>query len=194
ATSLKGLNVTIPYKEEIVPFLTEKNNVVEAIGACNCIKIMDNRLVGYNTDVVGFRKSLEPQLLKHHQNALILGTGGAAKAVCYALKQLGVNYHFVSRSSEEGQWTYKDLDEEVLSSHHLIINTTPLGMYPLVDAAPPVPYHFLTPAHFLFDLIYNPAETKFLTEAVKRGAQICNGHQMLVEQAEESWRIWSEED
>lgn len=188
---LKGLNVTIPYKEEVVPFLTEKSDVVEAIGACNTIRIEGRKLSGYNTDVVGFRKTIEPQLKPHHKKALVLGTGGASKAVGYVLSQLGLEYDLVSRKKAEGQCGYEDLGQELLSTHHLIINTTPLGMYPNVDADPPVPYEFITPQHFLFDLIYNPAKTKFLAEGEKQGAQICNGHQMLIEQAEESWRIWS---
>lgn len=188
---LKGVNVTIPYKEEVLPYLTEQTGVVTAIGACNCIKIDGDKLTGYNTDAVGFRRSLEPQLKPHHQKALVLGTGGASKAICYALAQLGISYRLVSRNPKSDQWRYEDLTEEVLSNYNLIINTTPVGTYPAVDDAPPLPYQFLTSKHFLFDLVYNPAKTKFLAEGEKRGAQICNGHQMLIEQAEESWRIWS---
>lgn len=189
---LKGLNVTIPYKEEVLPFLTDKNEIVDAIGACNCIKIEGEFRKGYNTDAVGFRRSIEPFLRPQHKKALVLGTGGASKAICYVLGQLGINTQLVSRRKEEGQCGYEDLGEELLSTHHVIVNTTPLGMYPNVDADPPVPYQFITPQHLLFDLIYNPAKTKFLAEGEKRGAQVCNGHQMLIEQAEESWRIWSE--
>lgn len=189
---LKGLNVTIPYKEDVLQFLTKKSDVVEAIGACNTVKIEGENLTGYNTDVIGFRKAIEPQLRPHHRKALVLGTGGAAKAVCYVLKELGLDPQLVSRKKEEGQCGYEDLGEELLSTHHLIVNTTPLGMYPNVNTDPPVPYEFITPQHFLFDLIYNPPKTKFLAQGEKRGAQICNGYQMLVEQAEESWRIWNE--
>ena len=188
---IKGLNVTIPYKEDVLQFLTEKNEIVEAIGACNTIKIEGEKLTGYNTDVIGFRKTLEPQLKPHHKKALVLGTGGASKAICYVLTELGIKPQLVSRRKGDGQCGYEDLGEELLSTHYLIINTTPLGMYPNVDADPPVPYEFITPQHFLFDLIYNPPKTKFLLEGEKRGAQICNGYQMLVEQAEASWRIWS---
>ena len=188
---LKGLNVTIPYKEEVLPFLTDKNDIVEAIGACNTIKIDGENLYGYNTDVVGFRKALEPQLKLHHKKALVLGTGGASKAICYVLNQLAIEYELVSRKKEEGLCGYEDLGEELLSTNHLIINTTPLGTYPNVGEDPPVPYEFITPQHFLFDLVYNPPKTKFLAEGEKRGAQISNGYQMLVDQAEESWRIWS---
>jgi len=188
---LKGLNVTIPYKEEVLQFLTDKNDVVEAIGACNTIKIEGENLTGYNTDVIGFRRSLKPQLKPHHKKALVLGTGGASKAIWYVLNELGIEPQLVSRHKQEGQCGYEDLGEEVLSTHHLIINTTPLGMYPNINADPPIPYEFITPQHFLFDLIYNPPKTKFLAQGEKRGAQICNGQQMLIEQAEASWRIWN---
>ena len=191
---IKGLNVTIPYKESVVQFLTNKNAIVEAIGACNCIFVDGNQLTGYNTDAIGFRNSLEPQLKPHHKNALILGTGGAAKAIRYVLEELGIAYQLVSRRKVEGQCGYEDIGEELLSTHHLIINTTPLGMYPNVDADPPIPYRFITPQHFLFDLIYNPEKTKFLAEGEKQGAQICNGYQMLIEQAEAAWKIWNGEN
>lgn len=188
---IRGLNVTIPYKEEVLPFLTDKNEVVAKIGACNCIKLEGEKLIGFNTDVVGFDKSLKQQLRPHHKKALILGTGGASKAIAYVLQQADIEFDFVSRKRAENILGYENLSEEILSSHHLIINTTPLGMWPNVDASPPVPYEFLTPNHFLFDIIYNPAKTQFLEEGEKRGAQICNGYDMLIEQAEESWRIWN---
>ena len=188
---IRGLNITIPYKEEVLQFLTEKNEVVEAIGACNCIKVEDLKLVGYNTDTIGFRKALEPQLKPHHKKALILGTGGASKAIIYVLKELGIGYQLISRYKEPGQCTYEDIDGDILADHRLIVNTTPLGMYPNVNADPPIPYQFLTEKHFLFDVIYNPAKTKFLAEGEKQGAQISNGYEMLIYQAEESWRIWS---
>lgn len=188
---IKGLNITIPYKEDVLRFLTQKDEMVDKIGACNCIKIEGANLIGYNTDVAGFRRSLEPQLKPHHKRAVILGTGGASKAICYALNKLGIEYCLVSRSKRKGGFDYEDLNEEVFSEYHLIINTTPLGMFPDVNAVPPLPYQFLTPQHFLFDIIYNPAKTKFLAEGEKRGAQICNGYDMLIGQAEESWRIWN---
>ena len=188
---LKGLNITIPYKEEILQFLTHKNKVVEAIGACNCIRLEGEKLTGFNTDVVGFRKTLEPQLRQHHKKALILGTGGASKAIAYVLQELAINFQYVSRKKSATNLTYEDLDEDALKRHHLIINTTPLGTWPDVHACPLVPYHLVTPRHFLYDLIYNPVKTKFLLEGEKRGAQICNGYDMLIEQAEESWRIWN---
>lgn len=188
---LKGLNVTIPYKEEVLPYLTSVNDVVKEIGACNCIKVDGKELMGYNTDVVGFRNSLEPKLQPHHKKALILGTGGAAKAIRYVLSQLGIEYALVSRRKKMNELGYEDIGDEVLAEYHLLINTTPLGMYPNVDADPAIPYEFITPKHFLFDIIYNPEKTKFLCEGERRGAQICNGYEMLIGQAEESWRLWN---
>ena len=189
---LKGLNVTIPYKEDVLQYLTDQNDVVKEIHACNCIKIEGDSLKGYNTDVIGFWKSLQPKLKKYHKRALILGTGGAAKAIRYVLEQLGMEYAIVSRRKKLNELGYEDLGEEVLSKYQVIINTTPLGMYPNIDSDPPVPYEYITRKHFLYDLIYNPQKTKFLAEGEKRGAQICNGSEMLILQAEESWRIWSE--
>jgi shikimate dehydrogenase len=188
---LRGLNVTIPYKEEVIPFLTQKNAIVEAIGACNCILVKGKELTGYNTDVIGFRKSLEPLLKPHHQKALIFGTGGASKAVMYVLEQLGIHYRFVSRNKTDGQYTYTDLNEEVLATHHLLINTTPLGMFPNVEAAPAIDYRQIGKQHLLFDLIYNPAKTRFLEEGERRGAIISNGEKMLIEQAEAAWELWT---
>jgi shikimate dehydrogenase len=188
---LRGLNVTIPYKEKVIPFLHDKNEVVEETGACNCIRIENGVLKGYNTDVTGFQRSLEPKLKSHHKSALILGTGGAAKAIQYSLEKLGISYTLVSRRQTEGGLGYEDVDEEVLKEHLLIINTTPLGMYPNVDNDPSIPYEYLTPSHLLFDLIYNPAKTKFLKKGEEMGADILNGQDMLVIQAEESWRIWN---
>ena len=189
--SIHGLNVTIPYKEEVLSFLDEENDIVKEVKACNCIKISDGKLLGYNTDVIGFRQSLEKDLEAHHTKALILGTGGAAKAVQYALKTLGISFRNVSRNKSETSITYDELDGEILNSHHLIINTSPLGMFPKIDEAPPVTYNFITSKHLLFDLIYNPEETVFLKKGKERGAKIINGSQMLILQAEESWRIWN---
>jgi shikimate dehydrogenase len=189
--SIKGLNVTIPYKEDVIPFLHERNEVVEEINACNCINIIDGKLIGYNTDVFGFEQSLKPFLKPHHTKALILGTGGAAKAVQYTLKKLGISFRIVSRSKNNITITYEELNELILQEHTLIINTSPLGMYPKMDEVPPIPYEFLTPQHLLFDLIYNPEKTLFLEKGEERGAQIENGKEMLLLQAEESWRIWN---
>ena len=190
---IRGLNVTIPYKEEVLAYLTDRNDIVKAVGACNCLRITGPNLVGYNTDVIGFRKSFEPMLQLHHKKALILGTGGSSKAIQYVLTELGIEYELVSRKKLEGQCGYEDIGNEMLLDHQIIINTTPLGMFPNVDADPPIPYQYINSSHLFFDLIYNPAKTKFLEEGEKRGAQIRNGYEMLINQAEESWRIWNAE-
>ncbi len=187
---LKGLNVTIPYKEKVIPFLTELSEVVMKTGACNCIKKTGKGLTGYNTDVTGFETVLLKNLQPRHKAALVLGTGGAAKAVKYVLEKNGISYLSVSRNPDKGIITYSDLDHRLISEHLLIINTTPLGMYPHTNEAPDIPYESLTPDHFLFDLIYNPAKTLFLEKGEAKGAFIQNGEDMLAIQAEESWRIW----
>ena len=193
---LFGVNVTIPYKEQVVPFLHWKNNVVERTGACNCIKINAGILHGYNTDVIGFEKALLEQLKSHHRHALILGTGGAAKAVEYVMQELGIDYLIATRKKEisDKQINYDDIDKSLIQSHTLIINTTPSGMFPKVDECPNIPFQFLTPGHYLFDLVYNPAKTLFLQRGEQHGATIKNGEEMLVIQAEESWKIWNEVD
>ncbi|HWI94302.1 MAG TPA: shikimate dehydrogenase [Flavisolibacter sp.] len=188
---LKGLNVTIPYKEEVLQFLNFKNEIIEAIGACNCIKIIDGKLHGFNTDAVAFKTSLQKYLKPHHKCALVLGTGGASKAVQYALKQLRIDFVIVSRHKKENQLGYEDVGEHTISDHQIIINTTPLGMYPNVDQDPALPYSALSSQHLLYDLTYNPPKTKFLLQGEAKGAQIINGYEMLVAQAEESWRIWN---
>jgi shikimate dehydrogenase len=188
---LKGLNVTIPYKEKVLQFLDEKNETVEKIGACNCIKIMEGKLYGFNTDAIAFQKSLQTKLQPHHQCALVLGSGGASKAVQYALKEMRIDFLIVSRNKQTNQLGYENVGEKVMNGHQIIINTTPLGMYPNVDDDPPIPYDAISPKHLLFDLTYNPPKTKFLLQGEKQGAQIINGYEMLVGQAEESWRIWN---
>jgi shikimate dehydrogenase len=190
---LAGLNITIPYKEEIIRFLHSKNKIVEAIGACNCIKVVDGQLHGFNTDAVAFKNSLQKYLQPHHKCALVLGTGGASKAVQYALKELAIDYVLVSRHKKENQLGYEDVGEDTVTGHQVLINTTPLGMYPNVDQDPPIPYSALTKNHLLYDLTYNPPKTKFLQQGESRGAQVINGYEMLVAQAEESWRIWNSE-
>ncbi len=190
---LRGLNVTIPYKKQVLAFLTGASEVVQKMGACNCIKISGGKLFGYNTDVFGFEKSLLRFLQPYHRKALILGTGGASAAVEFVLQKLGIDYLFVSRTASENAISYAMLDEQVTKTHQLIINTTPSGMYPKVEEYPAIPYQCLTAQHHLYDLVYNPAETKFLMHGKLQGATIQNGEEMLVLQAEESWRIWSEE-
>lgn len=187
---LKGLNVTIPYKEQVIPFLNEANDVVEKIRSCNCIKIVDGKLTGYNTDVIAFEYSLKKELKPYHKKALVLGTGGSSKAVSFVLEKLSIEYKKISRKPSEQYLTYSEVTPELIADHHIIINTTPLGMFPNVGDAPPIPYDALTGEHLLFDLIYNPSKTLFLQKGEAKGATIKNGYEMLVMQAEESWKIW----
>lgn len=188
-----GLAVTIPYKREVIPFLKEVTGAVKQMNACNCIQIRDGRLIGYNTDVLGFELSFIKQLQPQHKNALILGTGGAASAVEYVLQKLDMPYRFVSRKKEvNGQvLTYDQLNKTILNEYQVIINCSPLGTFPAIDEAPAIPYEFLTAQHYLFDLVYNPAETKFLRLGKEKGAVTQNGYEMLVLQAEENWKIWN---
>jgi shikimate dehydrogenase len=189
---LCGLNVTIPYKEQVLSYLQEKNDLVKQIKACNCISIKKGKLTGHNTDVMGFEQSLQAQLKPAHKKALILGTGGAAKAVEFVLHKLKIAYKYVSRKPSARSYSYEQLTPAIIAANTLIINTTPLGMYPAITEAPPIPYESLTPAHYLFDLIYNPAKTLFLQKGEEKGAAIQNGLDMLIIQAEESWKIWNE--
>jgi shikimate dehydrogenase len=187
-----GINVTIPYKELVMKYLHEIDDDANKIGAVNTIKITDNnQLVGYNTDFYGFQKSIEPLLKSHHKKALILGTGGASKAIAYALKQLNIDYKFVSRKVAENMFLYSVLNKEIIEEYTLIINCSPIGTHPNINEAPNIPYEYITQKHLLFDLIYNPAETKFLQEGKKRGAIVKNGLEMLELQAEKSWEIWN---
>ncbi|MEN9336288.1 MAG: shikimate dehydrogenase [Bacteroidota bacterium] len=189
---IKGLNVTIPYKEHILPYLDELSDKAKAIGAVNVIRFKKNgQLKGYNSDWYGFKKALRPLLQKHHTKALILGTGGAAKAVAYALDQMGITYAFVSRSNQPNSIRYEHLNETIFETYSIIINCTPLGTFPDVDRCPPLPYHLFTPQHIAFDLIYNPEKTSFLQQAEIHGARIQNGYTMLVFQAEKAWQIWN---
>jgi shikimate dehydrogenase len=188
---VKGLNVTIPYKEGIIEFLDEIDDEAKLIGAVNTIKI-DNKgnLTGFNTDVYGFEESLKPRLNKSHKKALVLGTGGASKAVCFVLDKLKIDYLLVSRNPEKSQISYTDLNKGLLEKYTIIINCTPQGTYPKVDECPKIPYNYITKKHLLYDLIYNPEKTRFLKEGEKRGADISNGLKMLELQAEKSWNIW----
>jgi shikimate dehydrogenase len=188
---LAGLAVTIPYKKQVIQFLDNTDGIPGGLDACNCIRIDQGKLSGFNTDHTGFEKSLHPLLRPHHQNALVLGNGGAAEAVVFVLKKLGIAYNIVSRSLHHGSTlTYADLTPRLVQENTLIINTTPLGMYPNIDEYPNIPYEFLTADHLLYDLVYNPEKTTFLELGEKRGATIKNGYEMLVLQAEENWRIW----
>lgn len=188
---LLGLCVTIPYKEKIIPYLHEASAEVKAIKACNSVFIRHGVLTGYNTDTIGFEESLLKQLQPRHKKALVLGTGGAAKAVMYVLEKLGIEAQLVSRTATTGTITYEAVTAEVISNHLLIVNASPAGTFPKSDTYPLIPYEYITPDHFLFDLVYNPAKTIFLQWAEEKGAAIQNGYDMLVGQAEASWRIWN---
>ena len=192
---LYGLNITIPHKQSVLSYLDDKTNLPDSLGACNCIKINNGKLIGYNTDVTGFEKSLLPQLKNYHSNALILGNGGAAEAVRFVLNKLKIAFKVVSRKLHAGSdLTYNDLNEEIIKEHLLIINTTPLGTSPGIDECVNIPYQYLTSRHYLYDLVYNPATTLFLQKGEEHGVAIKNGYDMLVIQAEESWRIWNHQD
>ncbi len=193
--SLCGLNVTIPYKQDVIPLLDEIDSEAQMVGAVNVIKIKREGeslcLKGVNTDVVGFRNSLKPLLKPWHTSALVLGTGGASKAVLYVLENLGIAARCVSRQKREGMLTYETLDADVMRRNMLIVNTTPLGTFPNVDTCPDIPYRLLTEKHLLFDLVYNPEQTLFMKKGLQNGAAVKNGYEMLVGQAEASWRIWN---
>jgi shikimate dehydrogenase len=191
STGLEGLNVTIPYKEQVLPFLDEFSGTVKEIGACNCIKIISGKLHGFNTDVTGFEQTLNSRLLPHHNKALVLGSGGASKAVQFVLKKKGIEFIVVSRTNNPLFISYEQVSAELINKYPLIINTTPIGMQPLEDLYPSIPYFALSTRHYLYDLIYNPAKTLFLQKGDERGATIQNGFQMLAIQAEESWKIWN---
>ncbi|MGL2967489.1 shikimate dehydrogenase family protein [Flavobacterium sp. XGLA_31] len=189
---LKGLNVTIPYKEAVIPYLDKLSKTAAQIGAVNVIRFTKKgKLKGYNSDYYGFMKSLEALLQPHHKKALILGTGGAAKAVAFALDQLGILYTFVSREEKGGMIDYDRINATTFDNYHIIINCTPLGTSPNTKEFPPIPYAFFTDKHIAFDLIYNPEETQFLKKAKKQGAITKNGYEMLILQAEKAWKIWN---
>ena len=195
--NLCGLNVTIPYKQQVIPFLDELDKTAASIGAVNVIKVIrlpkgKVKLVGYNSDVIGFCQSIEPLLTAHYTHALVLGTGGASKAVTYGLKSLGLHPVYVSRTKRENILCYNDLSPEVMAQYSVIVNTSPVGMYPKVDQCPDIPYNLLTPNHLLYDLIYNPDETLFLKKGKAHGAVTKNGLEMLLLQAFAAWNIWNE--
>ena len=192
---LNGLNVTIPYKQQVIPYLDDLDNDARLIGAVNVIKFSKGlfgkvKLKGYNSDIIGFKQSIEPLLKDHHRKALLLGTGGASKAVFHGLKQLGIAATFVSRQSKEYCITYEEITEKIMEQYHVIVNTTPLGMYPNVNACPNIPYELLTSDHLLYDLLYNPDETLFMQKGKERGAVVKNGLEMLLLQAFAAWEIW----
>jgi shikimate dehydrogenase len=191
--NLKGLNVTNPYKESVIPFLDELSIGAKEIGAVNCINIVNGKTIGYNTDAYGFGQSIKPFLDTTHGRALILGTGGASKAVAYALKKIGVEVFFATSSNKKNTNTffYDEINEGMMSAFKLIINTTPLGLYPNINEAPALPYHLFTDKHLAYDLIYNPEQTLFLKQAKEKGAVTINGLSMLHLQAQKSWEIWN---
>ncbi|MDR1103478.1 MAG: shikimate dehydrogenase [Tannerella sp.] len=194
--SLGGLNVTLPYKTQVIARLDDLDKDARVIGAVNVIKFVRGhfgrrKLKGYNSDIIGFKQSIAPLLSESHRNALILGTGGASKAVFHGLKQLGVNPVFVSRTEKEFCLAYRDLTPRIMEQYTVIVNTTPVGMYPDVGQSPDIPYDLLTSGHLLYDLLYNPDETAFLREGRKRDCTLKNGLEMLILQAYESWRIWN---
>jgi shikimate dehydrogenase len=191
---LKGLAVTIPYKETVLPYLDLLDSTAAKIAAVNCIKISNGILTGYNTDVIGFERSLVPLLKSNHTKALVLGTGGSSKAVQFVLAKLGIPFLIVTRQNLPGPGfiNYDILDEKITRDYPVIINCTPVGMSPNEQAQPMIPYEYLDKRHLLFDLIYTPSQTIFLKKAAEKGATIKNGYEMLVIQAEENWRIWNE--
>jgi shikimate dehydrogenase len=189
---LKGLNVTIPYKEAIIPYLNSLSKNAKKIGAVNTIVISKkNKLKGYNTDYYGFKKSLKPLLKLHHTKALILGSGGASKAIAFALKKLNIEYDFVSRTPNEFQISYEEINAALFEEYTLIINTSPVGTFPNSNDFPKLEYSLFTKKHIAFDLVYNPEETSFLKQAKEYGAITKNGYEMLVFQAEKTWKIWN---
>lgn len=189
---IEGLNVTIPYKKQVLQYLDDRENIPEGIDACNCMRIRNGKISGFNTDIIGFEESLKRLLKPHHKNALVLGSGGAAAAVKHVLRKLGISFRTVSRKKENTSLiTYDGLDKEIIETSTLIVNTTPSGMYPNEDTFPDIPYQFLSAKHLLYDLVYNPAKTLFLQKGQERGAAIKNGEEMLVLQAEASWAIWN---
>lgn len=205
--NLRGLNVTLPHKQAVIPYLDELSEEAQAIGAVNVIRICNGKLKGFNSDIIGFMDSIRPLLQPHHQRALVLGTGGASKAICRGLEQLGIEWRYVSRrrtlpspvpvtvpdGSPEGPFTYSDITPSLLADYTVIVNCTPLGMYPRIDAAPEIPYAALSPRHLLYDLVYNPEITVFMRQGRRFGAVVKGGLEMLHRQAVASWEFWNNE-
>ena len=189
---LRGLNVTLPHKQAVIPLLDELSDEAREIGAVNVIRVRDGRLKGFNSDIIGFTESIKPLLQPHHKQALVLGTGGASKAICVGLNRLGLEWKYVSRTPREGMTTYQDITKETLQDYTVIVNCSPVGMFPKVDQAPAIPYEFLTPRHLLFDCVYNPEDTLFMQKGRAQGATVKNGLEMLHLQAIASWRFWNE--
>jgi shikimate dehydrogenase len=190
---VRGYNVTIPYKESVIAYLDVLDTTAEKIGAVNTIKIFNKGLKGYNTDAFGFQKALIPLLQPHHKKAMILGTGGASRAIAFVLHKMGIPFIFVSRNPGKDQLGYSQLDCHIFEEFTILINCTPLGTFPDVSEKPDIPYECITSKHLLFDLIYNPDRTVFLTEGFRRGAAFSNGLKMLEFQAEKAWEIWTQD-
>lgn len=190
--NLRGLNVTLPHKEAVIPMLDELSDEAKEIGAVNVIRVGDGRLKGFNSDIIGFMDSIRPLLRPWHQHALVLGTGGASRAIRVGLQRLGIEWTYVSRTPAPGRLTYTDLTPDLMEHYQVIVNCSPVGMFPRVDACPDIPYQLLTDRHLLYDLVYNPQETLFLKRGAEYGAAVKNGLEMLHLQALASWRFWNE--
>lgn len=189
---LRGLNVTLPHKQAVIPLLDEMSEEAMEIGAVNVIRVRNGKLKGFNSDIIGFTNSIKPLLQPHHRKALVLGTGGASKAIRVGLNRLGIEWTYVSRSPRDGMVTYEDITAETLQAYTVIVNCSPVGMFPKVDAAPAIPYELLSPLHLLFDCVYNPEETLFMKKGREQGATVKNGLEMLHLQAVASWNFWNE--
>lgn len=189
---LRGLNVTLPHKQAVIPLLDEMSEEAMEIGAVNVIRVRNGKLKGFNSDIIGFTNSIKPLLQPHHRKALVLGTGGASKAIRVGLNRLGIEWTYVSRSPRDGMVTYEDITAETLQAYTVIVNCSPVGMFPKVDAAPAIPYELLSPQHLLFDCVYNPEETLFMKKGREQGATVKNGLEMLHLQAVASWKFWNE--
>ena len=196
--ALRGLNVTLPHKQAVIPLLDELSPEAREIGAVNVIRVRHidgkTQLKGFNSDIIGFVESLRPLLKPHHKQALLLGTGGASRAIRVGLERLGVEWKYVSRTKREGMFTYEELTPEMLARYSVVVNCSPVGMYPKTDECPALPYEALTPDHLLFDLVYNPEETLFLRKGAAQGATVKNGLEMLHLQAVASWQFWNSEE
>lgn len=189
---LRGINVTLPYKTEVIPFLDELSNEAREIGAVNVVQIRNGHLKGFNSDIIGFTRSIQPLLKPHHRKALILGTGGASRAIRVGLTRLGLEWKYVSRTPREGMITYEDITAKTLREYEVIVNCSPVGMFPKVDECPAIPYEFLTQDNLLYDLVYNPENTLFMKKGALQGAVVKNGLEMLHLQAIASWEFWNE--
>ena len=188
--NLAGLNITIPYKEKVIPYLNELTATAQQIGAVNTVVFKNKKTVGHNTDIVGFENALKLFIGTSSKKALVLGTGGASKAVKFVLKKNKIDLITVSRNPKKNEMNYDDINQKMINNYPLIINCTPLGTKPKIEEAPNIPYNYIGPENYLFDLIYNPIQTKFMRIGLEKGAKVCNGYHMLIQQAEASWKLW----